>query len=53
MMTAESVANSAVSGTLKRKAVVIPGFLNNVGAVAAKLAPQTLAANASGMLFKG
>lgn len=53
MMTAESVARIALDGTLKRKAVIIPGFFNKLGAVAAKLSPQTLATQASGMLFKG
>lgn len=53
MMTAESVARIALDGTLKRKAVIIPGFFNKVGAVSAKLAPQELATAMSGMLFKG
>ena len=52
-MTAESLARIAFDGTLKRKAVIIPGFFNKLGAFAAKLAPQTLATQASGMLFKG
>lgn len=53
MMSAESVARIAIDGTLKRKAVIIPGFFNKVGAAAAKFAPQTLATATSGMLFKG
>lgn len=53
MMTAESVARIALDGTMKRKAVIIPGFFNKVGAVSAKLAPQELATAMSGMLFKG
>jgi short-subunit dehydrogenase len=53
MMTAESVARIALDGTLKRKAVIIPGFFNKLGAVSAKLAPQELATAMSGMLFKG
>ncbi|MCG3165171.1 MAG: hypothetical protein POELPBGB_00933 [Bacteroidia bacterium] len=53
MMTAESVARIALDGTLRRKAVIIPGFFNKLGAVSAKLAPQTIATATSGMLFKG
>lgn len=53
MMTAESVARIALDGTLRCKAVIIPGFFNKLGAVSAKLAPQTIATATSGMLFKG
>ncbi len=53
LMSAESVARIAVNGTLKRKAVIIPGLFNKLGAVGAKLAPQNLATAMSGMLFKG
>ena len=53
LMPAEKVARIAIDGTLKRKAVIIPGFFNKLGAVSAKLAPQEMATAMSGMLFKG
>lgn len=53
MMSAESVARIAVEGTLKRKAVIIPGYFNKALATLAKHAPQNLSALTAGMIFKG
>jgi len=53
LMPAEKVARIAIDGTLKRKAVIIPGFFNKLGALSAKLAPQELATATSALLFKG
>lgn len=53
LMSAEKVARIAIDGTLKRKAVIIPGFFNKAGATLAKHAPPNLSALTAGMIFKG
>jgi len=43
-MSAREVANTAVAQMLRQKTVIIPGFLNKVGAIGVRLLPMKLAA---------
>lgn len=51
MMSAEEVAKTGLNGLLKNKAVVIPGFINKAGAVAATLFPNSLVVPGAARFF--
>ena len=51
MMSAEQVAKTGLNGLLKNKAVVIPGFINKAGAIAANLLPNSLVVPSAAQFF--
>lgn len=51
MMKADEVAKQGLDGLLRNKAVVIPGFINKVGAVAATLMPNSLVVPSAAKFF--
>jgi|ERR1043165_3109137 short-subunit dehydrogenase len=51
MMKAEEVARIGMNGLLKNKSVVIPGFVNKAGAVAATLFPNSLVVPGAARFF--
>lgn len=53
MMKADEVARQGLYGLLGNKAVVIPGFVNKVGALAARHSPQGLVVKQAAWFFKG
>lgn len=52
MMPANEVAKIGLNALLKNKSVAIPGFVNKIGAVAAKLAPRSIVVPAASSFFK-
>lgn len=48
-MDADTVAHSGYRGMLRGKAIVVPGFLNKLGAFGTRLIPRTLAARIARM----
>jgi len=52
MMTADKVAMQGLNGLISNQAVVIPGFINKVGAYAARYAPQGLVVAQAAQFFK-
>jgi len=52
MMSADKVARVGLQAVMKNKSVAIPGFVNKVGAVAAKLTPHDLVVPMAGNIFK-
>jgi len=46
------VAEAGLSGMFKGKAEIIPGFINQLNALAPRLAPKTLVENIAGNLYK-
>ncbi len=51
MMKADEVARIGLNGLLKNKAVVIPGFINKAGAIAANLFPNSLVVPGAAKFF--
>lgn len=51
-MTPEEVATFGINAMLTGKNEVIPGFINKVGAVAARLVPKSILENAAASLYK-
>ncbi len=51
MMKAEEVARIGMNGLLKNKAVVVPGFINKAGVVAANLFPNSLVVPGAARFF--
>lgn len=51
MMKADVVARQGINGLLKNKAVVVPGFINKVGAAAANLFPNSLVVPSAARFF--
>ncbi|HLP52354.1 MAG TPA: SDR family oxidoreductase [Chitinophagales bacterium] len=51
MMKADVVARLGISGLLKNKAVVVPGIINKVGAVAANLFPNSMVVPSAAKFF--
>jgi uncharacterized protein len=52
MMEANEVARVGLNAVVKNKSVVIPGFLNKLGAVSSKLAPHDLVVSVAGHIYK-
>ena len=52
MMKPEAVAQQAVRGLFKGKAVIIPGFSNTLGVVLSKILPQGVLSGVVGSIFK-
>ncbi|HRG89998.1 MAG TPA: SDR family oxidoreductase [Chitinophagales bacterium] len=51
MMKADDVARQGLDGLLRNKAVVVPGFINKVGAVAASIMPNSLVVPSAAKFF--
>jgi short-subunit dehydrogenase len=51
MMKAEDVAKAGLNGLLKNKAVVVPGFVNKAGKVAAQMFPNSLVVPGAAKFF--
>ena len=51
MMKADEVAKAGLTGLMKNKAVVIPGFINKAGAIAANLFPNSLVVPSAAKFF--
>ncbi|MFA0964321.1 SDR family NAD(P)-dependent oxidoreductase [Roseivirga sp. BDSF3-8] len=52
MMAPEAVADIAIKGLFKSKAVIVPGFSNGLGVVMSKILPQGMLSGIVGSIFK-
>ena len=52
MMSADNVAKAGLQAVMKNKSVVIPGLVNKVGAIAAKLSPHDIVIPVASSFFK-
>ena len=52
MMSADKVARAGMNAVMKNKSIIIPGFLNKLGAIVVKLAPHNIVIPSAGKIYE-